>query len=308
MQRQHWYVIACTAGIAGFGLGCDDASGPALAPITEEQAQHAGQAISDQVEDLAHAFVLGSRREFVVQKATDVLGRGGYRMRVLAASGLGVDWAGDECISSTDSTDTDGDGVPDDLTVTFHCTGVDSFFGTYTVSGSYRVTDPGTPAGFCVTYSNLRSQLDTFTGNYFDVQMNGSDRVTAAATTASLNEDLAIDVVERIGNVTNAFTVSQTWQASYAAAPGQFFSPVHPLPAGETTVSGSSTWKSGARSYAFTLSTAEPLTHEVCLHPVQMTSGVVNALVVGEGGTLVRIQYRECRLGPVFTLLRPPSP
>ena len=52
--------------------------------------------------------------------------------------------------------------------------------GTAVVSGSFRVTDPGTSPGFNIAYSNVRFRVDSTADNdYFELRVSGTQAVSA---------------------------------------------------------------------------------------------------------------------------------
>lgn len=311
MIRRGMVLTVTVLGLVVFGAGCgggDSTAPPTDTPITDQQAQDAGAAIAGQLGDLTDAFTLESASDLPFRKAARVASsiqalRGNLFVSRLLRDGL----ASDSCATLSDTTDTDGDGVPNDLLVSFDSPSCirDSAGITASLSGSLRITDPGTTAGFNVQYTNVAFRLEAANGDYFQVGMSGTQGVAATTTTASLNENVTVTITTQSAGETASLTVAQNWQAGFTAAGGETFDADGVLPSGDLNVSGSSTWTSGANAFSFTMTTPTALAHDAaCTEEPTLTAGVVRAAVVGNrGGAVVRVEFIGCGQDPVIQLV-----
>src|SRR5262245_13258717 len=112
-------VLAAVLGLVVWS-GCGDDSTAPATTIDETQAQEIGGTIASQVGDLADGFTFTNPGDVPFQKAQRLLqGSSQFRDPILD-SWLVRSHALDEmCATFSDTTDTDADGVPDDLTVSF---------------------------------------------------------------------------------------------------------------------------------------------------------------------------------------------
>jgi len=292
--------------------GCGDNSTAPATTIDDTQAHEIGGTIASQVGDLADGFTFTNPGDVPFQKALRVLqGSSPFRNPVLASHLVRSHAAGEMCATFSDTTDTDADGVPDDLTVSFSAPSCSTMVDSTTVqwSGSFRVTDPGATAGFNIAYSNVRLRVTALNGDYFDVAVNGTQNVAATATQATLNQNMTVALAAREGQETVSGSLSQNWTAQYAVAEGQTFTPHGELPSGALTVSGSSTWIGAQGNFAFALSTTSPLVHDAaCVDEPEFASGVVRAALTGSGGVIfIRIDFIGCGQDPIVTLVGRPT-
>lgn len=304
--------IVCAAAL-GFASGCgSDSSGPSNVDISDQQAQEAGSLIGAQVADLASGFTLQDFGGSPFAKAASLLPPSSrFDRDMLQRAWPRFHFSGATCASFTDTTDTDADGVPDDLVVRFDQPGCievgDSI--TATLSGSFRITDPGVDPGFNIAYSTVRLRLDHVSGDYLAFGIDGTHGASATTANASANQNMTFSIGARSGTQTANLSLSQNWTAGFAAAAGSEVVVREPLPSGAITVAGSSTWTANRTSFAFAMSTTEPLQHDAtCLQEPTLSSGEVRALVSGnQGGAFVRVQFTGCGEEPIVTLVGRPA-
>jgi hypothetical protein len=292
--------------------GCGDDQSPTNTQITAPEAQAAGEVLAGQAAELVDHFTLTSLGDLPFQKAVEIVPASSPFRRSLAWQRLlryAID--ADSCASFTDTTDTDGDGVPDDLIVRFDQPGCTESGDSVTaqLSGSFRITDPGTTPGFDIAYSNVRLHFQEVNGNYLDLRLNGTQGVTATETVASLHENVSYVFGARQGAQTLDMQVSQNWNAGFEAAEGQSIVVDSPLPDGALTLSGSSVWGSGSHNFAFTMSTQSPLEHLAsCTLTPTFESGELRALVTGnQGGAFIRVLFIGCGVDPIIALIGQPA-
>jgi hypothetical protein len=298
-----------SAAVVGIAAGCgDDAAAPGNVVLDDTQAQAAGNAVADQASNLVGAFTLDGLAQGPLSKAVAQAPVEPRLRRLMLAALL----AGEECAAFSDTTDTDADGVPDDLIVTFAspaCTTMaDS--GTAILSGSFRVTDRGTNPGFDVAYSNVRLRFDSATNDdYIDVRLNGTQGVSSATSSATLGENLSLAAGLRIGGEVASVTVQDNWSATFTAAQGALYDVRAPLPDGTLTVNGSTGWTNGTIGATLALSTVAPLVYDdACTSDPVFDSGELRALVVGNrGGAFVGVQFVGCGQDPIVVLVGRPG-
>jgi hypothetical protein len=305
-----FFVCGAAIALAG-GCGDDPTPPPREGVLTESLAQEAGAAIAEQAAGLVEQFTLDSVTDVPLSKAASLLPERSRLRPVLAAGSLRLRaLASEECAALSDTTDTDLDGVPDNLVVSFSspaCTTVTDS-GTAYISGSFTITDPGTAAGFDVTYSNLRLHVENLVGDYLDMRLNGHEGIEATGGTASLGENLTLVLTAHEGDATLNATQSQNWTATYTATATEYAA-ARPLASGQLTLTGSTSWLLNGEAFSFSMSTEDPLVHDAeCLERPTIVSGQLRALALGsQGGAFVRIQFTGCGLEPIITFVARPQ-
>ena len=212
--------------------------------------------------------------------------------------------------SQNPPTDSDGDEVPDNLSITFAlpaCHFVQE--GTsIDVTGILRVSDPlpGT-SGMALSTSldNFRIAFSLDQGSGY-VLRDGTLSVSASASglsqTADWTEAAQLTGMPVIGADIN-------WTASFAAAQGQSITPGLPLPSGAYQVNGTIGYREGRRTAGFGITTLEPLQYSAaCAAGMQegtaltpFTSGRVRVAVTSqEGRGYVEVTYADCDMANVL--------
>jgi len=293
---------------AGLGAGCGDDGGPSDVVLTPGQAQLVGGGVADQATNLVEAFTLDGLGESPIEKA---VARAPVepRLRRLLFVTLA---AGEDCAVFSDTTDSDADGVPDDLVVTFSSPACTTFgdSGTAIASGSFRVTDPGLDPGFTIAYSNVRLRFESATSDdYLDFRLNGTQGVATTTTSADLHEFLDLTVAARAGTQVANVTLQDNWTASFTADTGGTYDVRAPLPDGSISITGSSAWSGSGINASLGVATLEPLTYQAtCTNEPVFESGQLRALIIGNrGGAFVRVQFIGCGQEPIVTLVGQPS-
>jgi hypothetical protein len=301
--------LGCAVVVALGAAGCGDDSGPQDVVLTQAQAQAAGQDIAAQVTALSADFTLTGVGEFPAK----AVGRVPLdpQVRRLLVAGLRTGLTA-ECAALSDTTDSDADGVPNDLTISFSSPACTTMTDSATVilSGSVRVSDPGQDPGFDIAYSNVRLRVVAATSTDFaEARLNGTQGIGATTTSATLNENLTLAIVLRHGAQTANITMQDSWNATFQAAQGQTYDVNAPLPDGTLSLTGNTNWAFNARNFAFGLSTTSPLVYDAqCGLEPPFTAGELRALVVGNrGGAFVRVVFPGCGVQPIVTLVGQPA-
>jgi hypothetical protein len=237
---------------------------------------------------------------------------GGSRAR---AAGLLVD-PPTGCTPSVvgDSSDTDGDGIPNNATFTFttaNCTVVDTVSGsTASVTGTvaFQDTDDNdTFFGYSVGFGQWRYTL-TSGGSSAFIQLNGTTAADVGTGAVSGNDHYAVTV----GAGSDNLTVSQNWDAAYTPDPGEVVDPGAPsLPAGSFAIngnfgfSGQSQGQSGA--WSFGLTTTNALAFDPSCGDInQLTAGSIQGVISANTAVGFTIDLQGCGVTPTVTVFGVP--
>jgi hypothetical protein len=203
--------------------------------------------------------------------------------------------------------DSDGDGVPDSLQLTFdpaNCTfSRQDGQASMVLSGTITITDPPTfTSGLRVVYGTFTQKVtvDTF---FFVRTVNGpwklaanSDGFTAAdSTTASRTSN---DTTHKNSSLAKA------WLVTFVAdAPGTF-SRMHHLPSGLFNIDGTTTRTRGTVTKTFSVTTVTPLHRDAsCQSEDKIDSGELHVAHTTSSGTqTVDIKFTGCGQDPTVTL------
>ena len=206
--------------------------------------------------------------------------------------------------SQNPPTDSDGDQVPDNLTITFAVPAcrIVSPDGSFELTGVVRISDLliGTPAvAFSMAMDNFRVSFSGVEGSGF-VRRDGITSVSATQTglsqTVSSLESAQITGLPSIG-------VDMDWAATFAAADGGTIAPGEALPDGAYQVNGSLEFRQGNRSAHFTVTTVEALQYSAqCAADVAagtalapFSSGKVHVSVRNDGNPgHAEVTYLDC--------------
>jgi len=200
-------------------------------------------------------------------------------------------------VAPSPPTNSDGDPVPDSVRIDFTgCT----FTGdahSVTLSGSIDIVDP-TPA---ITDRAFRTRSNAFTrtvtnaatGTTRSVVENGVRSVVGTSDQIQLTDTMQTDYTYATGATASHV---RKWLATFAADQAGSIQMGSPLPSGNWSVSGSSTWTSGTNSYSLSVSTSDPLHYNAsCTVEPRFDSGKLTAIVTkGTAATTVTIQFTAC--------------
>lgn len=202
-------------------------------------------------------------------------------------------------------TDSDEDGVPDNLTITFtlpECHILMGEEGSMDLTGLFRISDP-TPgtAGFALDFGmdNFRIAMNGTDGTLTMTQ-DGGTSVNATASGLSQTQDW-VQSISMPGFPGVSMTVD--WAATFAAAEGQAIVAGEPLPNGAFSPNGTFRYREGNRVAALNVTTVAPLQYNAeCAAMYQLgeadspfTGGEVRIAFTGsEGSGYVRVTYADC--------------
>ena len=216
--------------------------------------------------------------------------------------------------SQNPPTDSDGDQVPDNLTITFalpacRVVGED---GSFELTGIVRVSDP-LPGTAAVAFNMA---VDNFRVTFSGVEMSGFVRrdglTSVLVTQTGLSQTVSsLESAQIAGFPTIGADVD--WSATFAAAEGGTITPGEPLPDGAYQMNGSLEFRQGPRSAQFTVTTVEPLQYSAeCAAGViagtalaPFSSGKVHVAVRNDGDLgYAEVTYLDCYEASVLYVAR----
>ena len=293
MQKRHlgWMGLAALGLAACSGTTTPNATsgGPTTSQMTE-----IGLASSDELDASLSAMTV-----------TDELSPIGFAAMAPMASGpvsLGSDHI-PACatINPDPPTDTDGDGIPDDATITFNCSHTLRNGGSFSHTGDFRIQDTNPDNAFDMnqTLTNIVwSYTDPSGALSFTATRNGTRSRSGTANGASLSEDMTI-VRQRPGRPDA--TIHRAGTVTFTPAEGSTLAMHMPLPSGTFTVDGTQSWQRGDESFTFTVSTVTPLAYNAgcTLTHQRIEAGQLrfDATVNGHTGYLL-LTWTSCGMPP----------
>lgn len=273
------------AGTLALGLAaCSSTSnGPSNPPaLSQAQADSVGETLSADASELIDASTFA----------------GGSGVALSAGSSL-VPPAG--CVPATSPaspTNSDADPVPD--SVRFDFSGCSFTIGnyTYTAGGTIDFLDP-TPLA---TDFALRSKFTDFTRSRTNNLLNRT--VATKQNGTRLIAGNADSLLHTITNFTTDYTFAdgstarhvKDWNSKFKADVAGSIAHGFPLPDGNLTIAGTSTWTRGGATWNLSLTTPVPLhRNATCAVPPRFDSGTAVAVVTRNGNTsTVTVQFTAC--------------
>lgn len=284
MRRTPWAITASAlAASLVIGLAaCSDSNDPSDgATISAAETNDIGEAVADEVDQSAGSFSLHG-------------------------AGAGEVPPGPDCATVSNTTDTDGDGAPDDATYTFAlpaCSFSGFRGGSLEITGTVDLSDP-TPGNADFAYQATLHDLQfKFTGPQgnltFSAVRNGTRVLTGNAAGASLSNNITVD---RTFPVRQPASVTHNLLLTFTPAQGESLALGQPLPNGTFVKSGTFTWTRGSVTRTFVVSTVEPLVWDAsCTTDRKIASGEIHA-TLGNGG-YIRTVWSGCGVDPVRTFV-----
>jgi hypothetical protein len=279
---------ALTLAAATFAA-CGDSTGPL--DVTPDQFESIGFAVSTEIEagvmQLAAQDVMGGVTTPMLslrsRASGSLLGRSPLGRSPLRLQSMREVDPACGVPSQDPPTDTDGDQIPDNFSITFAlpaCHFVDPT-GYMDLTGLFRVTDPqpGT-AGLALNLSveNLRISFGggEFTGS---ATRDGSASVTGSGTGLSQTQDwtetVQITGLPRVG-------VDVNWASTFAAAPGSTITPGQPLPNGAYSPNGTVRYEEGNRAASFSVTTVTALQYSATCAADMETGSALSPFTAGQ--------------------------
>lgn len=316
--------LACAA-VMLTGCGGDDTSGNT--DLNPAQAQTVGQAAADQLGGLASGFthfntpdVGGLGAGFFAPAAPGgrVIFRRLERLNPRIASGLALINAGNCTPSQSDSTDTDGDGIADDNTISFtlqNCSFPDTTdLGvpvTVSLTGTVRVLDTDGATvfyGYNVGVTALTLTVIDSGGNVGTARLNGVYQAAVSGTQATTSENLT-SVLKLNG--ASLYTDHTTFAIAYDPTGGTISPSATQLPAGDFTLTGAYAWSGQlgqvSGDWSFVLLTPTPLHYDGSCNDDHFVfaSGRLRGAINLRKSIGFDVDYGGCGVEPTVTVFRP---
>jgi hypothetical protein len=213
------------------------------------------------------------------------------------------------CATPSSTTDSDGDGIPDDATWILTappCRFTGYRGGTLDLVGQLRIQDPSPDAagfGYAATLTALRATFTTGGDNptSFSVTRNGTRSLSGTVAGLLLTADL--QVIRTFTGLSDA-AVDEGWTVKFTAdSPLQIN---EPLPSGTLDVAGTFGWTRGAQSLDLTVTTPTPIHYNAgCTSNTRrFDAGELHAAGTFDGTPgYVRVRWTACGAEPEVTFV-----
>jgi hypothetical protein len=236
-------------------------------------------------------------------------------------------------VDSGVTTDSDGDGIPDNQVATFaNCVGLidtvqvdnETVIETYTITGSLGVSDAKTMGDLLAYAANFDHlilsvvQEYSASGTYsLSFEYNGTFGARWAPALASSAEDVALNFVESppaaapprpTANATISYSETANFTVAFAPAQGSSIDLQSAFPSGQFSFGGSFAWSGNdgttEGNWEFDLSTDAPgLVYDSgCALDPPFTSGVVRGTLHLDNTAGFTVTYAGCGQAPVESL------
>ena len=264
--------------------------------LSDAEAQLVGHEVAGEVEDVAASFTLGGL--LVPSFPSAGIAPSDAIQRASAAN----------CptITPNPPVDTDGDRIPDDLTISF--TLPDCSFArngaTFEITGSIHITDlSSTDFGIRVVFDNLDHKFTRDGGATFESKLNGARQVLHSASSFDLHDSTTVDLTS---SDHGAAQLAKAWVVTFTVDAGETFDGLRRLPSGNLTVDGNMSRTRGTASHSFAVTTVTPLHHDAtCQERPAFTAGELQIVKTGPDGTVtIHVVFNGCGVEPNVTVER----
>jgi hypothetical protein len=224
----------------------------------------------------------------------------------LAAPGVPPTFVAAGCPSVSGTADSDGDGIPNDATLTFTnppCALTTFRGGTFGITGTIRIQDSTSAdtTSYRMIITNLAWAADTATAvRTFTATRNGTR--TRTATDSSVVLKTSLTIVRQRPNRANT-TIDLASVAEFVPDTAGTLHLGGPLPIGHLTLSGTAHWTRSTEDWTITLATPVALHLDpTCAAPQRITSGqlTLTGTINGADGTLT-LTWSACGKDPRAT-------
>jgi len=269
---------------------CSDGGGPSIGAnlLTSAQVQDVGQDVAEDVSEMTDGSVFDPNT--------------GINMAGAVSNGVRVASNPPSCVtvSPNPPTNSDGDMVPDSARLSFNCEFsrangqlVDSLIGPIDfIDPLPNLTSIGVRHVFTdFTHKRINS---AFPLRSFKAVHNGTREWGGSPDTLGHTITNFTTVWTHVSGRTT--THEKNWHARFVAAtPGTIALGI-PLPAGDFTLDGTSTWTTANRSWNVVVTTAEALHYDpTCQVTPRLTNGTLDLVVTRNGEvTNVEIVFMNC--------------
>jgi hypothetical protein len=214
--------------------------------------------------------------------------------------------AGCPTLDPATPVDTDGDGVPDILTLTFDPTTCTSTWPggevTKELSGSVTISDPPLATnGLRLEFNQLQQKLTFSNSNFFLRNVNGPWQLTSDDAGFEAHDTTT---VAHESSLHGTRTLAKAWLVKFTADPGSTFSRHAPLPSGDFMIDGSTSRTKDGVTRSLQIETMTPLHRDAaCAAENKIVSGELKITTVNASGTqTVDIIFNPCGQDPTITL------
>jgi len=296
MSPRSHRVIALLTFVAA-GCAAEGPAAPAeIRSLSDAEARLVGQEVAGEVEDVAGSFTFVGLL-WPSFPSAGIAATGGIQPAPMANC---------PTITPNPPVDTDGDRVPDDVTLSFtlpDCS-LTRNGATFEITGTIQITDPSaTDFGIRVAFADLQHKLTQASGAFFLSRLNGPRQALRSGAGFSLIDSTTAD---RESSEHGAAQLAKAWAISFVADPGLTVTQDRRLPSGDLSVQGSTTWTRQGVSHSFTVSTPTPLHHDAtCTTRPAFTSGELAVVKAGPDGTVtIHVVFNGCGVEPTVTVER----
>jgi hypothetical protein len=325
-MKASWKIGLVTAGVTGvlFLGACGSDSGPSTdTSITQSQATVVGTQVADQAAAIAAG--LGN-----FQLSTGGLGQGFFapsapggrtlqlvrRMAGPRAARLFLVAPPPDCTPGVagDSSDTDLDGIPNNVIYTFSSSNCSYATGDTTGAGdSLRVTVTGTVAlqdtddsdtffGYGASFGQWKfSETDGI--DTISVRLNGTTTANVGTAAVAGSDHYSVTLALGPDNV----TVSQNWDAGFDPNVGEVIdSAAASLPPGKFALNGvfgfNGVQAGESGDWSFTLTTTDSLVFDpACGDDNQLVGGSLRGAITAKNSVGFTIDFQNCGVLPTVT-------
>lgn len=268
-------------------------------PLTQAEAQQVGQEMRDEASGFARgaslADMLAPSFEMPLLASSVFLGPRSFSTPPGCAT-----------LSENPPTDADGDGVPDNLTITYDSTACTftSFDGSavFSKSGTIHVVDPSQTVRRAIRFE-FGALKSTFVFNdtiFFVRQLDGVTQLVADSSGYS-----AVDstTVHRESSRFGTADISKRWVVTFTADPGQFFSYHSEPPSGDLNIQGTTSRSRSGSTRTFAVATTTPLHFDsTCSADDRIVSGELDVTyATPDAVTTIVVTWNGCGVEPTVT-------
>jgi len=214
--------------------------------------------------------------------------------------------------SENPPTDTDGDGVPDNLTLSFEPPAECTFTSprgnaVLELSGNVTISDPSAvDRGIRIEFQDFQKKTTVNETTFFLRRVDGVLQQISSATGFSATDNTT--VTWESSQFPTA-ELAKAWQVDFVADAGATFSHRFHLPSGILTVVGKTTRTHGGLIRSLSVETTDPLHFDAsCAADNRIVSGTLTIVHTGPSGTsTITIVFNGCGQDPTVTLVTGPT-
>jgi hypothetical protein len=299
MKRTTFGAAVLAAILTGCSTTDTTAPGSGNGPFTQAEAR----AVADEMQGELNAIIDGaSVSDILVPSPSLAPGARG----VVGGPVVFMPRSGCPTASENPPTDTDQDGVPDNLTLTF-----DPLVCVFTsrdgrvvhvLSGAVTISDPSAEdRGLHLSWADLEARTTIDETVYFLRRIAGEWEQIKSATGFSLTDQTT---VTHESSEWPPAQLVKDWQVSFEADAGAMFSHHGRLPSGTLTIDGSTERTRNGVTKSLSVVTTTPLHFDAsCTERPRIDDGVLVIQHTGPRGTsTITVEFTGCGAEPIITV------